>query len=150
MFTTKLVVRLTSSSLEQQQQQFLLLALNGQKVTKRYFTPVQLYEKNVEEKKLMPDKAQKKCAQQLEDLYNVLKDYKPTPVKAVDQSGGGFFSKLLKKDKPAGSNAVKLLNTSAPKGLYIYGSVGGGKTTLMDLFYDCCTNVSLFLQKTNK
>lgn len=141
MFTTKLVVRLTSSSLEQQQQ-FLLLALSSQKATKRFFTPVQLYEKRVEEKKLMPDKAQKKCAQQLEDLYNVLKDYKPTPVKAIDQSSGGFFSKLWTKDKSAGSNAVKLLNNSAPKGLYIYGSVGGGKTTLMDLFYDCCTNVS--------
>jgi len=26
----------------------------------------------------------------------------------------------------------------APKGLYIYGAVGGGKTMLMDLFYNCC------------
>lgn len=26
----------------------------------------------------------------------------------------------------------------APKGLYLYGAVGGGKTMLMDLFYNCC------------
>ena len=27
------------------------------------------------------------------------------------------------------------------QGLYIYGSVGGGKTMLMDMFFDCCENV---------
>ncbi|XP_023307218.2 putative ATPase N2B [Lucilia cuprina] len=139
MFTSKIVVRFVGSALEQQQQ-FILLAANGQHASRRFFTPMQVYEKKVEEKKLMPDKAQKNTAQQLEELYNTLKDYKPTPVKSAAQGGGGFFSKLLKKEK-TGSSSIQLLNTSSPKGLYIYGSVGGGKTTLMDLFYDCCTNI---------
>ncbi|XP_065367368.1 putative ATPase N2B [Calliphora vicina] len=137
MFTSKIVVRFGLSALEQQQ--FILLAANGQHAARRFYTPMQLYEKKVEEKQLMPDKAQKNTAQQLEDLYNTLKEYKPTPVKSAVQSGG-FFGKLLSKQKPSGS-AVQLLNTASPKGLYIYGSVGGGKTTLMDLFYDCCTNI---------
>jgi predicted ATPase len=34
----------------------------------------------------------------------------------------------------------------SPKGIYIYGGVGAGKTMLMDLFYDCCT----FTQKKKR
>ena len=29
--------------------------------------------------------------------------------------------------------------SSSPKGLYLYGGVGCGKTTLMDLFHDSCS-----------
>ena len=29
--------------------------------------------------------------------------------------------------------------SSSPKGLYLYGGVGCGKTTLMDLFHDACS-----------
>ena len=42
-----------------------------------------------------------------------------------------------KSAKNAAETAVKLSNS--PRGLYIYGSVGTGKTMLMDLFYDACS-----------
>ena len=31
------------------------------------------------------------------------------------------------------------LHTSAPKGIYVHGSVGSGKTLLMDIFYKTAT-----------
>ncbi|XP_060523923.1 putative ATPase N2B [Cylas formicarius] len=34
--------------------------------------------------------------------------------------------------------SMKTNRKAAPKGLYIYGAVGGGKTMLMDMFYESC------------
>lgn len=144
MLASKLAIRFVGSALEQQQQHILLLAVNGQQCTsRRFLTPLIVYEKKINEKQLMPDKAQKATSQQLEDLYNTLKNYTPKPVKTKARGGRGIFGNFLRKDKP-NSSSIQLLNTASPKGLYIYGSVGGGKTTLMDMFYDCCTNVSYY------
>jgi len=38
-----------------------------------------------------------------------------------------------------GSLDEPLKFSSSPKGLYLYGGVGCGKTTLMDLFHDACS-----------
>ena len=142
MLASKVAIRLVGNALEQQQQNFLLLAVNGQQCTsRRFLTPLIVYKKKIDEKQLMPDKAQKATSHQLEDLYNTLKDYTPKPVKAKSRGAGGIFGNFLRKEKP-NTSSIQLLNTTSPKGLYIYGSVGGGKTTLMDLFYDCCTHVS--------
>ena len=142
MLATKVAIRLVGNALEQQQQNILLLAVNGQQCTsRRFLTPLIVYEKKIDEKQLMPDKAQKATSHQLEELYNTLKDYTPKPVKSKARGAGGIFGNFLRKEK-SNSSSIQLLNTTSPKGLYIYGSVGGGKTTLMDLFYDCCTHVS--------
>lgn len=65
----------------------------------------------------------------LQGIYDNIQGYSP-------QAFGGkkFFGLFSKK---ADGNVP--VNT--PKGLYVFGSVGGGKTTLMDLFYDCCGHV---------
>lgn len=110
-------------------------------VSKRFASPRAVYEQKVKDGALMPDKDQKATAQQLEDLYNSLQNYKPSPVRSKALNGGGFFGNLF-GEKPKSGSSVQLLNTASPRGLYIYGSVGGGKTTLMDMFYECCTNVS--------
>lgn len=118
----------------------LLSSVHKHHVSRRFLTPKASYERKIQAKELLPDKDQKACAQQLDDLYRVLQNYKPTPVSTKSAQGGGFLGKLLRKDE--GPPKIQLLNTAAPKGLYIYGSVGGGKTTLMDMFYDCCVDVS--------
>ncbi|XP_017772064.1 PREDICTED: putative ATPase N2B [Nicrophorus vespilloides] len=69
---------------------------------------------------LLRDEQQANVCDALGKVYNDIKDYKP-----VEK---GLFSGLFGKKK------------KGPKGLYIYGAVGGGKTMLMDLFYKCVTN----------
>lgn len=71
---------------------------------------------------LLSDEHQRRIADELQRVFNDVKGYSP-PVESIF-SKIGFFSKKSKKK-------------NIPKGLYIYGSVGGGKTMLMDLFYDC-------------
>lgn len=75
--------------------------------------------KKIAAKLLLEDKVQIKITKQLQKVYDDIKHYEP--------STGNFFSKFLPSSKQIG-----------PRGLYIYGAVGGGKTMLMDLFYDTC------------
>jgi len=76
--------------------------------------------------------------QGLQDLYEALKDYHPPKVVHPDPSSldlqpkSGFFGSLFGAKKPAKSAVPDNL----PKGLYMYGDVGCGKTMLMDLFFD--------------
>lgn len=74
---------------------------------------------------LHPDPHQTVVISALQSLYEQVHSYQP-PAKA--DSTSGFFGLFNKKPKLA----------KGLKGLYIHGSVGGGKSTLMDLFYDCC------------
>ena len=46
-----------------------------------------------------------------------------------------FFGSLFAGGKPA-SKPGTMIPSELPKGLYMYGDVGSGKTMLMDLFYD--------------
>lgn len=60
----------------------------------------------------------------LQKLYEQLKTYEPKTEGNISK----WFSFGQKKKEV----------DPVMKGLYIYGSVGGGKTMLMDMFYDCC------------
>ncbi|XP_054261173.1 putative ATPase N2B isoform X2 [Macrosteles quadrilineatus] len=71
---------------------------------------------------LLSDEYQERVAESLQIVFNNIQDYTP-PVNNI-------FSKLFAKKS----------KKKIPKGLYIYGSVGGGKTMLMDLFYECVEN----------
>ncbi|WP_420244563.1 cell division protein ZapE [Roseiterribacter gracilis] len=66
---------------------------------------------------LIADQAQLAAAERLDALAARLVDYEP------QKNGGGFLSRLF--DKKA----------DAPKGLYLWGPVGRGKSMLMDMFF---------------
>lgn len=84
--------------------------------------------------------------QNLQDLYQALKSYTPPKVvrptvESLDQKPkSSFFGSLFgRKNQPSTSEAPE----SLPKGLYMFGDVGCGKTMLMDLFFDTLpSNVS--------
>lgn len=81
--------------------------------------PAALLKNKITANKLQEDTVQLRIGEQLQRVYEDVKKYQPTQTT--------FFSKLLASNKQKG-----------PKGLYIYGAVGGGKTMLMDLFFDVC------------
>lgn len=84
-------------------------------------SPLEVLKKKIAKGELMNDEHQLKVIEELQTVYQNLKGYEPEKE--------SFFTKWIGKEKK---------RKKAPKGLYLYGAVGGGKTMLMDLFYNCC------------
>lgn len=79
------------------------------------------YEQKVRDKVIRQDNHQYEIVKSLQRLDDDLEDYLP--------SSSSLWNRLLSRQ----ANAYK------PKGLYLWGSVGCGKTFLMDLFYQHCS-----------
>lgn len=75
-------------------------------------SPLSQYQKRLKDGILKPDPVQEHAVTALDRLYGEVLAYKPKK---------GLFSK----------------KNPAPRGLYMHGGVGRGKSMLMDLFYDC-------------
>lgn len=78
------------------------------------------YRQKLSDGTLTPDAAQQSVVEALSELEQRMKPYNP------QQNQGIVASFFGRKD----------LGKNAPKGLYLYGGVGRGKTMLMDLFYE--------------
>ncbi len=77
-------------------------------------------ERRVAAGELVFDPLQRAAAQQLDRLARALDGYHL----ATERPANGFFARLVAKPAPV-----------APRGLYIHGDVGRGKSMLMDLFF---------------
>jgi len=99
------------------------------------------------------DPRQEKVVALLDGLSQRVATYSPSTARVAQsqsaaaapasQGGGGFFggffggSSAAKPAKPAAKPAPVRLMPNGPKGLYVFGGCGTGKTFLMDLFFDC-------------
>ncbi len=84
-------------------------------------TPLALYKKKTKEGALKSDAAQERAASELQRLYDELLDLHNRPKKS-------FFERATRFILPA---------EAPPKGVYIHGGVGRGKSMLMDMFFEC-------------
>lgn len=96
--------------------------------------PLAVYQQRIAAGDLNGDADQKRVVERLDKLWHELAampDQTPTPVK--EAGGRGLLSGLVRRLRP------QTTETSAPRprGLYIVGRVGRGKTMVMDLFYGC-------------
>ncbi|MCJ1366049.1 hypothetical protein MMC16_005174 [Acarospora aff. strigata] len=101
--------------------------------------PLEEYDERVHSHKLRDDDHQRGIVQHLQDLHDTLKDYHPPKVvhptiESLKPHSTSFFGSLFhRKGSKAASTEIP---PNLPKGMYMYGDVGSGKTMLMDLFYD--------------
>ncbi|KAL4710408.1 hypothetical protein ACJJTC_008810 [Scirpophaga incertulas] len=87
--------------------------------------PWKLYSNKISNKELTQDPHQERVVQHLQNIYHDILLYERPSLQSINRNS--LFN-IFKRKEPQ--------KTIAPKGLYIYGSVGGGKTMLMDLFYE--------------
>lgn len=83
-------------------------------------TPLEEYDRRVERGELEPDRAQKEAARAFDDVYREL-----LARRGQHRGWRRWFSRAL-------GNELEPV-----RGIYLWGSVGRGKTLLMDLFYNC-------------
>ncbi|KAI9933451.1 hypothetical protein ASPWEDRAFT_159781 [Aspergillus wentii DTO 134E9] len=101
--------------------------------------PLMEYDARVGQGRLRDDPYQRQIIQQLQRLYEVLKGYNPPKVihptvESLDPNPKtSFFGSLFGRGNKSNENTI---SEDLPKGLYMYGDVGCGKTMLMDLFYE--------------
>ncbi|KAI9000793.1 AFG1-like ATPase [Trametes punicea] len=95
-------------------------------------SPLQQYYRLVESGTLRSDEHQERIIQKLQRLHNDLLRYEPPNISHTATSNS-LISRLFIRQ--LGAPPV-ITPENVPKGLYLYGDVGTGKTMLMDLFYN--------------
>ena len=100
--------------------------------------PLDEYDARVRAGKLKDDEHQRGIVQSLQDLHDMLIDYHAPKVirpsiESLKPPNQSFLGSIFHRPAPRRRTQ---LPANLPKGLYMYGDVGSGKTMLMDMFYD--------------
>ncbi|KAJ6779840.1 hypothetical protein PWT90_00836 [Aphanocladium album] len=102
--------------------------------------PLAEYDRRVEAGELRNDEHQRGIIESLQHLYNELRDYNAPPVvhPSVDslKPKKSMLSSLFGGGAIKGQAVIGEIPDNLPRGLYLYGDVGSGKTMLMNLFHD--------------
>ncbi|RBM06324.1 cell division protein ZapE [Novacetimonas cocois] len=96
--------------------------------------PFAVYEARVAAGKLDRDPEQEKAARRLDQLWRELRDYHPVVMQRTAARHGLFSGLRARLGLGAGRGAQS--GPARPRGVYMVGQVGRGKTMLMDLFFD--------------
>lgn len=134
----------------------MLINADSEKEPEKTYGPMAEYEERVNSGRLRDDEHQRSTTsirdgsnmqrltrpgiiKNLEDLHSMLSTWQqPTVVQPTIESlqppKQSFFS-FMSPSKPTASQ-LPPIDPSLPKGIYMYGDVGSGKTMMMDLFFD--------------
>ncbi|KAL2022874.1 hypothetical protein VTK56DRAFT_4405 [Thermocarpiscus australiensis] len=98
--------------------------------------PIQEYDRRVARGLIRNDEHQRGIVQSLQHLHEELKHYEAPPVVHPTLESLKPTKSLFSWFGSAKKRPIGQIPSNLPRGLYLYGDVGSGKTMLMDLFYD--------------